>query len=301
VDLRSGTPTGLPSAAVAVVAVLWGVTFTVTAEALTVLPPAEVVVLRFGLAAVILAVITRHATPVPEALRRRAVVLGALLGLGFLLQTWALQLTDAVMSGFLTGLLVVIAPVLDAMIFRRRTRWLTWVAVSVALVGLLVLSVRSAGLGLGDGLTIAAAAVWALHLVLLSRWSVPGYAAGLARIQTTTVAVVALVPLLGASWGRSAWTPATPTASTWALIAFLAVLSTALPIVLLTWAQSRVDATRTAVILTLEPAVAAITATVAGAALDPRTIAGGALLLMAMVVVELRSGRAALEPASPVG
>ncbi|MGI8459074.1 MAG: DMT family transporter [Propionibacteriaceae bacterium] len=277
-----------------VVAVLWGVTFTVTAEALAVLPPAYVVVLRFGLAALLLTMVTRGAPALPDGLRSRAVVLGSLLGGGFLLQTWALQRTDAAMSGFLTGLLVVIAPVLDTVLFGRHARTVTWAAVGLALLGLAVLSIRTAGFGLGDLLTVGAAALWALHLVLLSRWSVPDYAISLARTQTTTVAVLALTTVgVELAW-HPAPAPLPMPLRAWLLVAFLAVLSTAVPVVLLTWAQSRVDASRTAVLLTLEPAVAAMTAAFAGVTLDPRTVLGGLILVAAMGLVALGPEQPAL-------
>ncbi len=280
--------TSLPAVAVVVVAVLWGLTFTVTAEALTELPPAHLVLLRFGFAAGLLRLLTRGRQSVPPELRVRGLVLGLLLGGGFLLQTWALRLTDAAMSGFLTGLLVVIAPVLDVLLFGRRTGRAVWGAVGVALVGLTVLSVREVGFRDGDVLTVAAAVLWALHLVLLSRWSAPTCAFGLARRQTTTVAGMALVAV-GLGAGRNGVTPyAALPVDFWLLVAFLAVLSTAVPMLLLTWAQARVDATRTAVLLTLEPVVAAFTAAASGRPLDARTVAGGALLVVAMAVVALR-------------
>src|SRR4051794_24159272 len=80
----------LPAAALALVATVWGVTFTVVDDAVTVLPAAELVMWRFGLGTAALWLVSRSASPLPSVLRSRGIVLGGLLGAGFLLQGWAL-------------------------------------------------------------------------------------------------------------------------------------------------------------------------------------------------------------------
>ena len=82
--------------------------------------------------------------------------------------------------------------------------------------------------------------------------------------------------------------PAIPAdGETWLSIAFLALPATAAAMIALSWAQSRMTAARAAIILTLEPAAAAVTAAMLGAELGPRTIIGGVLLVGAMLIVEL--------------
>ena len=81
-------------------------------------------------------------------------------------------------------------------------------------------------------------------------------------------------------------------------VAFLALLGTAAAMVLLSWAQSRTSATRAAIILTLEPAVAGVTAAVTGSEFGARTVAGGVLLVTAMVIVELVARRSPRRHAS---
>lgn len=285
--------TWLPPAALALVAVIWGVTFTVADDAAAALPAADLVAWRFGLGALVLALATRSAPPLPSALRRRGLALGALLGSGFLLQTWALTYTDALTSGFLTSLLVVIAPLAAWLVFRERLGRATWAGVALATAGVAVLSLRGAGLGPGELLTMASAAAWGAHVVLLSRWSVPGHALRLARVQTVAVAGLALVvvALRSAATGTPPMPALPPDAEAWACVGFLAVVATALAMALLSWSQSRVSGTRAAVILTLEPAAAGLTAVLTGAALSARTVVGAVLLLGAMYVVELGSRR----------
>jgi drug/metabolite transporter (DMT)-like permease len=283
----------LPSLALLLVAVIWGVSFSVVDETTTALPAADLVAWRFGLAAVILLVIRRAAPALPSVLRGRAIILGGLLGAGFLLQTWALSYTDAVMSGFLVGTLVIIAPITSWLLFGDRPGWPSWCAVAVASIGLALLSLRGNGFGPGEAITLAAAAVWALHLVLLARWARAEHALQLARIQTSTVAVLALCTVAVSGWVTGGSTlPAIPQdGETWLSVVFLAVLATAAAMILLSWAQSRLTATRAAVILTLEPAAAGITGAMLGSEFGGRTIAGGVLLLAAMLLVEVGSMR----------
>ena len=140
----------LPTLALLLVAVTWGVTFSVVDEATTTLPAADVVAWRFGLAGGILLLIRRSAPALPALLRRRAIALGGLLGAGFLLQTWAITYTDAVMSGFLVGTLVIIAPIAGWLLFGDRPGLAAIGAVTLAGAGLALLSLRGNGFGFGE-------------------------------------------------------------------------------------------------------------------------------------------------------
>jgi drug/metabolite transporter (DMT)-like permease len=283
----------LPLLALVAVAVTWGVTFSVVDAAVHAMPPADLVAWRFGVATAVLLLVRRSTPPMPTVVLLRAIALGCLLGAGFLLQTWALSDTDAVMSGFLIGTLVVMAPMMGWAVFRVRPSGATWVGAAVATAGLALLSLRDAGFGRGELLTVLAATAWALHLTLLARWGKPEHALRFARIQTATVTAMALltVGFTGALTGGSVL-PAIPANGQTTLgIAFLALPATAAAMVALSWAQSRLSAARAAIILTLEPAAAAVTAAVLGAEFGARTIIGGILLVAAMLVVELGSHR----------
>ena len=227
-------------------------------------------------------------------LRRIAAVVVAISIVGSLTLV-RLDKSGQVVAGLLDAMLVVFAPVAGWLAFRDRLPATGWIAVGIATAGLALLSLRGNGFGPGELLTLLAAAVWALHLVLLSRWAEPEHAIGLAAVQSATVAGMALVAAaVGAAVAGRAPLPTLPVGGAgWLGVLFLAVLATAAAMVLLSWAQSRMSATRAAIILTLEPAVAGVTAACLGTELGPKTLVGGALLVTAMVVVELRTGRAA--------
>ena len=100
---------------------------------------------------------------------RRGLLLGLLYGIAQLLQTFGLAHTAASGSGFLTGLYVVLTPLLSAMILRTRIPPAVWAASLLATVGLGVLSLQGFAIGYGEFLTVASAVVYALHIIALGR------------------------------------------------------------------------------------------------------------------------------------
>ena len=69
--------------------------------------------------------------------------------------------------------LVVLAPITGWLLFRERIGRSALLAVLVAVVGVALLTLRGAGFGPGELITCGAAALWGLHVVLLSRWARP--------------------------------------------------------------------------------------------------------------------------------
>ena len=114
---------------------------------------------------------------------------------------------------------------------------------------------RSFAVGPGTLLILTAAVLWALHLVALERWSRAGHLYGLTVIQLATSATVAL----GCQVLLDDWQGFTPpmSGSAAAGIIFLGGAATGGAFIALSWAQTRLDTTTTAVILTLEPLVGA--------------------------------------------
>ncbi len=262
---------------------VWGSTFFLIKDVLESLPSADFLAVRFWVAAVVLlAVLWPQTRRLDARDRRRGAVLGGLYAVAQLLQTEGLATTAASVSGFVTGLYVVLTPVLAAVLLRQRTPASTWVAVAVATVGLGVLSLRGLAAGAGELMTLAAAAVYALHIVLLGRWSRPSTALGLSSVQMVVIAVVCTLAALPGGVepprGGAAWTA----------VLYMALVAGAGALVVQTWAQAHMSATRAAVVMTTEPVFAALFAVLfGGEVLGPRVLVGGTLVLVAMYVVEL--------------
>ena len=265
---------------------VWGSTFFLIRDLVETVPPTDFLAVRFSIAAVLMLVIF---WPHVRRLRRHEWVvglgLGAVYGLAQLLQTIGLAHTDASVSGFITGTYVVLTPVFSALLLGERLPPSTWGAVGLATVGLGVLSLRGGlSFGLGETLTLACAAVYALHIIGLGRWSTPSHATGLAAVQMIAIAVVSVgsaVPggiVLPSGTGQ------------WTAVLYMATAAGVLALWVQTWAQARMSATRAAIVMTLEPVFAAFFAVAAGQESPTwRMVVGGVLVLTAMYLVELRA------------
>jgi drug/metabolite transporter (DMT)-like permease len=260
-----------------VVTAVWGWTFVLVKDAITHYPTLPFLQLRFIVAFLVMVALVRR-----WPTRREAwvgVAAGAVLAGGYLTQTVGLTMTSPGNSGLITGLLVVFTPLIDR-IFGVPLRWWTLIAVAAALGGTLLLVGGPAGFGLGDILTIACAALFALHIVLLSHWSPGLRSAPLAMVQMGASALIFS--------GGGSWTLHLPSQHVWIAIVITGVFASALAFYVQTWAQQHLSASRTAVILTTEPAWALAAAVVlAGQRFDPTQAAGAALMLAAIIGHEL--------------
>jgi drug/metabolite transporter (DMT)-like permease len=256
-----------------VVTAIWGWTFVVVKDAVTQYPTLPFLQLRFALALVVLALVVRR-LPTRRELRVGAVI-GVTLALGYLAQTLGLTLTSAGNAGLITGLFVVFTPLLNR-VFGTPIRWFTWVATAVSLVGLLLLTGGPSGMNLGDLLVLACAALFALHIVLLGRWSPGSASVPLAMVQ---MAACTVLFSLGGTWSLRP-----PSGSVWVAILVTGLLASAFGYIVQTWVQARIDANRTALILATEPAWALVAAIfLAGQRFDYPQALGAAIVLAAIV------------------
>jgi drug/metabolite transporter (DMT)-like permease len=286
----------VPTALLVVLTAVWGSTFFLIRDLVVTVPPTDFLAIRFGIAAVLmLALFARH---VRRLGRREWVVgvgLGVVYGVAQILQTIGLAHTDASVSGFITGTYVVLTPLFAALLLRQAVTGSTWFAVGLATIGLAVLSLRGVSVGLGEGLTLACAAVYALHILGLGRFSTPSHATGLAAVQMVAIAVVCLGSAMpgGVTWPSGG--------GQWAAVLYMATAAGVLALWAQTWAQARMSATRAAIVMTLEPVFAAFFAVVFGQeSVTWRMVGGGLLVLSAMYLVELRAAaqRRAGEPST---
>ena len=210
-------------------------------------------------------------------------MLGLLYGVAQILQTAGLAHTPASVSGFITGMYVVATPLFAAVLLRTRITPVTWGAVLLATAGLAVLTLDGLSVGYGEALTFVAAMLYALHIVGLGAWSTPAEAMG--HVDRAAHRDRGGLPGRARRPTASCCPTKPPTGcrcSTWRLIAG------ALALVGQTWAQAHLAPTRTAIIMSMEPVFAALFAVLLGGeSLTSRMLFGGAMVLAAMLVVEL--------------
>ena len=262
---------------------IWGSTFFMIKDLLVRVPTLDFLGVRFAIAGLLMLVIA------PKALgrlsaesRRHALVLGLLYGVAQILQTAGLAHTAASVSGFITGMYVVATPLFAALLLKTRITAMTWGAVALATAGLAVLTLNGVSVGYGEALTLVAAMLYALHIVGLGAWSRPQEALGMSIVQIIVIAVICLV---SAAPGGLVLPD---TARDWLAVLYMAAFAGAFALVGQTWAQAHLAATRCAIIMSMEPVFAALFAVLFGGE-DPtaRMLVGGAMVLTAMLIVEL--------------
>ena len=232
-----------------VVTAIWGVTFVQVKDAVALYPLFAFLALRFAIASCTLA---------PPGLRRvrtlgaggvgAGALAGSLVGAGYVLQTAGLQRTSVSSTGFITGMYVVLTPLIALALFRARIGVLTWAGIGLATAGLALLSGVHAGSVVGDVLVLAGAAVYSLQIVLMERYA-PRYDA-IAFTLVEMLAAFGGLAVVAAALGDlrmpHGWT-------VWGALVVTGVFASALGYLAQTWAQRRATATQTALAFTLEP------------------------------------------------
>jgi drug/metabolite transporter (DMT)-like permease len=273
------------------VAITWGVSFAVVKATVGEVSPSRLVGWRFVVASfTLLAIRPRVVQELDRRTVARGAVLGALLGIGFVLCTVGMQTTSVLISAFLIGTTVVLAPLIAWIWLRRRLAARAAAAVSLAFIGLAMITIRGVAVGPGTLLILAAAVLWAAHLVALGRWSRGGRLHGLTLVQLATAAAVALGCLLVFQDEQGLWQPMSMSAAVG--IVYLGAIATGGAFLALSWAQTRLDVTTTAVILALEPLAGAGLGVALGDTWTVPVLAGGIAVLSAVLLVAWTGGRA---------
>ncbi|NLH68888.1 MAG: DMT family transporter [Brooklawnia sp.] len=276
----------LAPASLMLMAILWGSTFFVLKDMLTRIDASDLLAVRFTIAALVLLVLMHRRLQMDRRTIWHGVVMGCLYGVAQLLQTYGLAQTSASISGFLTGLYVVMTPILEAVLLKARVSQRVWLGVALATAGLGVLTIApglgAARFGWGELLTVLSAFTYAGHIVYTGRVSTRALTLRLSTVQTATVAVICVLAALPGGIAL----PQRP--GDWWAVLYLAIACGALAGVLQVWAQAKVPATRAAVIMSSEPIWAAVFAIGAGQEeLGWRTIIGGAAMVAAMILASL--------------
>jgi drug/metabolite transporter (DMT)-like permease len=262
------------------VTAVWGWTFVVVQDAISVYGVLGFLALRFALASVALA-------PLLPRITRRTLLVGAgiglVLALAYLFQTLGLLYTTPTNSGLITGLFVVFAPLTARAFFKVHVPRLVVAAVFLSLTGMLLLAGQSpSGVRIGDALTVVCAGALGLHIALLSRYAREHDAGSLALAQMLSMAI-----LFSALWPF--FEPvAMPPREVLFAIALTGIVASAGAFYVQTTVQQRIPAARAAIIMTMEPVFAAIFGYwLAGDRLSPVQLAGAALILSALFIGEV--------------
>lgn len=277
----------IPATLLTIVAAVWGVAFVAMKTTLERLDVYSFLAWRFLIATILLIVIN------PKVLKkfnliflRKGSTIGLILGLGYIFQSIGLTETTVGKTGFITGLYVVITPLIAYLFLKKRIRRWDWISVILATFGLALLSFRGFGIGKGEFLVLISAIFFAIHILALSHWAAGTDVYALATAQLGTCALVTFIGSQFEGFSNP------PDLGVWKAIVFTALFATAFAFIVQTWTQSFMPATTVAVILTLESVFAAAFGILfLNEVLTLRVALGGALVMIAMYLIIFFDGK----------
>jgi drug/metabolite transporter (DMT)-like permease len=272
-------------------AAIWGFAFVAQRVGMDHIGPFTYNGIRFLLGGVVLVPVAFKLAPpargtvIPTL--QGSLLAGLALFAGASLQQVGLVYTTAGNAGFITGLYVVLVPVIGIG-RRQKTGAGRWSAVALAVIGLYLLSVTSEfTVNPGDLFVVASAFFFAVHVQLIDHLAPRHSALWLSLFQYIVVGVFSLaIGLFRESWS----TPAVQSALPAILYGGLGSISVAYTLQVI--AQRRAEPSHAAVILSLEGSFAALGGwLLLGEVLSLRGLLGCAFLLAGMVLSQFAGFR----------
>lgn len=281
--------------AIAACAAIWGLAFLFQKSAVEQVGPFTFVAARLLLAAAVLAPFAlieqrrhdRTGGPVEGFNGRVAVAAIALTG-GMLFQQTGIAYATVTNTGLLTGLYVVMTPLLAWAVLGRSASGYVWVAAVLSILGAVMLGRGTiGGFGIGDGLVAICALFWAAHLIVLDAPAVQARPITFTALHMGLAGLACLIgALLFETVSASGLVDALPA------IAYGGLLSSALTYAVLAWAMRKTTAAEAAVISGLEVVFAAASGVLLlGERLEPLGWAGAALMIGACIIVQAMGAR----------
>jgi drug/metabolite transporter (DMT)-like permease len=266
------------------VAAAWGFAFVVMKDAIQRQSVNNFLFTRFALAVLVMLLIRPQTIKhFNKDLLQRGSLAGIFLGFGYIFQTLGLERTGAAITGFITGLYVVLTPVLAWLVLKEKITRFVWLCILVATVGLGLLSIRGFSVGIGEMLVLASAFFFAAHIIALSKWSSGRDVYAMTVVQLTMCGLLAGIASIPGGYSPP------PDSGVWAVVIFTAVFATAIAFIIQTWSQAHMSATKVAVILTMEVVFAAVFAIFfGGEILTLQSAIGGVLVVVAMYLIVLK-------------
>lgn len=281
----------LPIIGLLIASAIWGSTFIVIKDLAKAISPYDMMGVRYTITALIMgAIFLPMLRKADRDTWKHGMIIGLVFGIGQVFQTVGISMTPASTAGFITGMYIIVIPILMLAMYGIIPNKYVLISSVLAVSGMGILSLEDWHLGGGEIIVLISAAFFALHMVLLGRWSTERTSFQLTIIQIFGLALVSLIVAVPGG------VQFPPTARDWLTLAYLIVFASVLALFIQTWAQAKVSPTRTGVVMATEPVFAALFAIqFGGESLTTRMVLGGALIIVAMIISELRPSHATLE------
>jgi drug/metabolite transporter (DMT)-like permease len=273
-----------------ITAMIWGFAFVAQRVGMDYIGPFTFNAVRFGMGSLSLVPLIRatrrrreHRAPWP-VLVKGGVIAGVVLFAGASLQQVGLVTTTAGKAGFITGLYVVLVPLMG-LLWGQRVSWLTWLGAVLAVVGLYFLSVTERlTVQPGDLWVLLGAVGWTIHVHLIDRLTARIDPLPLASVQFAVCSLLSFVVALSSE-------TITAAGLSGALLPLLygGLMSVGIAYTLQVVAQRDAHPTPAAIIMSLESAFAAVGGgLMLGEELGVRGTIGAALMLVGMVLAQIK-------------
>lgn len=271
------------------ITMLWGGTFLIVHNVMTVSGPMFFVGLRFAAAALFVGLVSaRSLSGLTFTELKAGVLIGVSIMLGYGLQTMGLQTISSSQSAFITALYVPFVPLLQWLVLGRRPGLMPSLGIGLAFVGLMLLAGPEGGalhFSEGELVTLVSAVAIAGEIILISRYA--------GQVDVRRVTVVQLATASALSFLMIVPTQEQLPGFSWLLLISAVGLGamSAVIQVAMNWAQQSVSPTRATLIYAGEPVWAGIVGRIAGERLPGVALIGGLLIVLAVVVSELKIRR----------
>jgi drug/metabolite transporter (DMT)-like permease len=263
----------------------WGVTFVLVKEAIRSTGVFVFLAQRFTASALILVCICLvMRRPFSHRFLKQGTIMGFFLFGGYAFQTVALLYTTASNTAFLTGLNVVLVPLIGAFLYGQHATWNMVLGVAMAAVGLYLLCTGGGWLfNQGDILAIVCAVSTSLHVIYTGKYATGSDVYWLTAIQLGTVALLSILIALSLGDTILVWRP-----EVFEALVVCVLFATVFAFIVQTAMQRFTSPTHTALIFCMEPVFAALYAYVMlGERLGIHGFTGALLILAGMIISEI--------------
>ena len=285
--MKKGLPSWAYKVAIVVATIIWGYSFVSMKDVVAVIPPEWLLGFRFLFAGIVLTAILWKR--VRKAFSGKMVLAGTALGLAdylaFWTQTVGLEHTAPGINAFLTATYCVIVPLWWIIAHRRPTVFNIGAAV-LALVGIWLVSVQSGGMtmGFGEVMTLVCAVMFAVHMVLVSKFSRFHDVLALTAVQFVAEGCMGL--LSGAAFetfpGFAAFTPGIISQ-----LLFLSIFASIVAFGIQNVSLAHIPPAQASLFLSLESVFGVLFSVLLyGEQLSPRLLVGFSLIFVAIIISE---------------
>lgn len=271
----------------------WGISFPLSKDAFDSIHPYTFMFYRFLIAAFILALIFFKQLPkINTDTLKKGSIAGIFLFMGICWQTVGLKYTSSSNASFIAGIEVVLIPLFAFLFLKKSIHPKMWIACLLALAGLYIIAMASgfSNFRIGDLMVFTGSLFYSVYVLYVGRVStdskskveaipfvimqlfICALSAGVLTISTQGIGAVSM-PL---------------SADVWKALLFVGILSTAYMYCIQNAAQRYIEPEKIALTYLCEPIFATVFAYILlNEEITGRTIIGGALILLAMLMAEI--------------